>query len=197
MLMKMTLKKTIASFLILFGTEAAALSFTDKALFDQVTGGGTTVDFTGLNVGEALTDQIAGIEFASGTALAHLEGQFNDNRGFRSDGNETTIFFNEDQTFFGATRLGPLSIELINFDGGGETIVESAISVETGTNLFLGIALVSETFNRVRLFDDVTGPIFVDDIQFGVAEIPVPPMLPLYAGIVGVGFAFRKFARPS
>lgn len=181
---------------------ASAATFTDKALFDAQTGGGTIIDFTELGpsiLAIPLTNQYnggvldLGVDFTqsmlSTASIVNDSGFLNDGQGIRTnDPDPAVITFAEDQNFFGVTFPGATDVRL--FDG--ETEVAFASLANAGNGSFLGFFLGATTFNRVELVDNEIGAGFYDDIEFGVATIPVPPLFPVFAGVLLFGAAYVR-----
>lgn len=186
---------------------ATAATFTDKALFDAQTGGGTTIDFSELGpsiLAIPLTNQYnggvldLGVDFTLATistaSIVNDSGFLNDGQGIRTnDPDPAVIGFAEDQNFFGVTFPGATEVTL--FDG--ETMVASASFANAGNGSFLGFSLGATTFNRAELVDNEIGAGFYDDIQFGFQAVPVPAIMPVFAGVLILILGWSRRIRSS
>jgi len=154
----------------------------------------TTIDFTGHEHLEPLTDQYAdlGVTFDNVGPLSIWEsGSFlNDGWGFRG-WNGAWIHFDQPMNWIAAEFPGNLGYELYS---GDDLIYTSFLFGVGGTGNFGG--LVSEkAFDRVFLWEPPSGPfqefiIYVDDLHFGA--LPAPGALSVFALALFAGRRRRR-----
>lgn len=139
---------------------------------DPMGGAYTTLDFTGFEDGEILTDQYVdeGVFFPGvASAVTSSSSFLNDGWGMYNRGERMIMEFSESQNWIAADYPGTLVISLYQ----GDELLGDFLFPTSGQGFFAG--LVSETaFDRAELWE--AGTAFVDDIRFG-ATIPAPGVL--------------------
>lgn len=140
---------------------------------DPLGGGFTTLDFTGFEDGEILSDQYAdeGV-FFPGQQTVVLWGQsfLNDEWGIGGRGGARVVMeFDDPQNWIAADYPGTLVISLYQ----GDALLGDFLFPTAGQGLFAG--LVSDAaFDRAELWEPDF--VYADDIRFG-APIPAPSAL--------------------
>jgi hypothetical protein len=182
----------------LFASQLAVCDTVDwymnRQAWENAVGDYTTIDFTGLENGEPLSNQYAdlGVLFSSAGSLFAFNSCIfvNDCWGMRGEGGGGAwVHFDEPMNWIAADHPGSLSFALY-FDD--ELIIEIGAFGGSGTGHFAG--LVSEKpFNKARLFraPPALDFVYIDDLHFGAIAVPAPGAL----GVLAVALLVHRRRR--
>lgn len=165
--------------------QGGVIEFLDKEKWIDAVGEFTTIDFTGFEAGEFITEQYAdiGVHFTDGNDTFFNTGSFiNDDWGVDGNG-PINVSFDRPQAYVGVDYPGFLRIELYS---DGRLIGKSGDSPGGGVGNFKGL-VSSQLFDAVRLIDPF-GEAEIDDLHFG---IPSPAGLWVLA-VAALGLPRRR-----
>ena len=149
-----------------------------EAAVDQL-GDTTTLDFTGFQIGEPLTDQYAhlGATFLSPAWVTVSNGFLNDEWGARSAFDPgLNIAFDEPKHWLAADYLGAAAFRLFR----DEVFIEQVEFYSDYDPFDFGGIISDAPFDRVEIVDVTDGAVYIDDVHFG-APVPGPGGMGLLA----------------
>ena len=158
------LTAAILTSLAVGSAHGGVIEFIEKEEWIAAVGGFTTIDFTGFEDGEFITEQYAdlGVHF-DGTDLFFFNPSFvNDSWGVNGNGS-AYVSFDTPQAYIGFDYPGFLRIDLYSE---GRLFFQSEILPGGGLGNFKGL-VSTELFDAVRLVDP-TGVAEIDDMHFGI-----------------------------